>query len=192
MRGEKKKTSKKNISEENEQQHHQNLGGREGGDSEDNGPLPSLLPPPHAVRSAPPALCLSSSHMGSWGGGQGAGAGARAPGLGWGFGFRGPNWDPGWEGQQLDVSMHLGSGLRGVPPGGEQGKFLSLSRGSPSSQEVWMEGCGGEGNSFGGMSLPYPPRALIPVGSHLLFPEALGGALGSGVGEHPKATPADM
>lgn len=28
------------------------------------------------------------------------------------------------------------------------------------------------------MSLPYPPRALIPVGSHLLFPEALGGGPG--------------
>lgn len=48
----------------------------------------------------------------------------------------GPNWDPGWEGQQLDVSMHLGSGLRGVPPGGDLGKLRSLFQGSPSNQEV--------------------------------------------------------
>lgn len=111
--------------------------GREGGNSEENGSLSLLSAAPRAVCSVPQPLCLSSFHVGSWGvGGQGAGAGARTPGLEWGFGFRGPNWDPGWEGQQLDVLMHLGSGLRGVPPGGDLGKLLSLFQGSPSNQEV--------------------------------------------------------
>lgn len=54
-----------------------------------------------------------------------------------------------------------------------------------------MEGCG-EDSSLGVChSLPVPePLFLLDLASSFLRP--WGGALGSGVGEHPKATPADM